>query len=176
MAKSIVIGADVIVPKSLAFKPDMLLKAVDTGMKATAEALRVDFVATTNTWRTKPKFVSTKAAELTYTVSTDNPIWAMLERGTKPHIIRIRRARFLRFQWDGYGSYGAKTKPNFLGSRAARYPKTPQRRIQVRHPGTKARNWIETAQDKYEKLLPKIVQRSVDAVASRIVSQMGGTP
>jgi hypothetical protein len=168
--------ADVIIPKSLALQPSAWIKAIDTGMKSASESLRVDFVATTNTWKRKPKFERYEIGTLQYIIGTDDPIWAMLERGTRPHIIRIRRARFLRFNWDGYGSYGAKTRPNFLGSKNARYPKTPQRRIQVKHPGTEARNWIDTAQQKYQKLLPKIVQRSIDSTANRILSQMGGKP
>lgn len=176
MAKNMIVTADVIIPKSLSLQPDAWIKAIDTGMKSAAESLRVDFVATTNTWNHKPKFQRYDIGKLQYIIGTDDKIWAMLERGTRPHIIRIRRAKALRFNWDGYGSYGAKTRPDFLGSKNARYPKTPQRRIQVKHPGTKARNWIETAQLKYEKLLPKIVQRSIDSTANRILSQMGGTP
>jgi asparagine N-glycosylation enzyme membrane subunit Stt3 len=141
--------------------PVKLQRAITNKLKMTGEAARVDFVATTNTWNHKPKFVASIVDPETVAVGTDDAVWGMLDVGTKPHIIRVKRAKALRFAWNGFGSYGAKTRPGFLGSKNAKYPTTINYRKQVKHPGTKARIWTGTAIIKYQKLLPTIVQRAI---------------
>lgn len=141
--------------------PAKLQRAIINKLHMTGEAARVDFVATTNTWNHKPKFTRTDVDAETIAVGTDDAVWSMLDVGTKPHIIRVKRAKALRFAWNGFGSYGAKTRPGFLGSKNAKYPTTINYRKQVKHPGTKARIWTDTAVIKYQKLLPVIVQRAI---------------
>lgn len=141
--------------------PVKLQRAIINKLHMTGEACAADFEATTNTWNHKPKFTRTDVDAETIAVGTDDAVWGMLDVGTKPHIIRVKRAKFLRFAWNGYGSYGAKTRPGFLGSKNAKYPTKINYRKQVKHPGTKARIWTDTAVIKYQKLLPVIVQRAI---------------
>lgn len=141
--------------------PKKLQRVIINKLNMVGEAARVDFVATTNTWNHKPKFVREVVDAETVAVGTDDAIWAMLDVGTKPHIIRVKHAKALRFAWNGKGSYGAKTKPNYLGSKNAKYPTTINYRKQVKHPGTKARLWTNTVLEKYQRLLPIIVQRAI---------------
>lgn len=151
----------VIVPKN-ALNPEGVRRAILNVMRDTAEAARVDFVATTNTWNHKPKFERKEQRDgVIQQVSTDDSVWGMLERGTRPHIITVKRARFLRFAWDGYGSYGAKTKPGLLSSKGAKYPNRINYRKSVNHPGTKAREWRAAAIKKYSRLMQGIMNRAI---------------
>lgn len=161
---------EVQIPRSLAVDVNRLAKALTDGLDATTEAVRVDFVATTNTWKHKPKFIVKRETPTSRIIYTEDDVWNMLEVGTRPHIIRPKptnRSGMLRFKWDGFGSYGAKTKPGSLSSKGARYPTTPVRRRVVKHPGTKARRWTIAAKDKYRTLMPRIIQRAIDAVHTR---------
>lgn len=150
--------------------PELFARAIQNGFRAVTEAIRADFKATTNTWNHKPKFERKTRGFANMEIVTDDKIWIMLNQGTKPHLILPKptnKSQRLRFKWDGFGSYGAKTKPKFLGSRSARYPKTPVSRRMVRHPGTKARDWIGTAQTKWNKLMPGRIQDAINSVAKR---------
>jgi hypothetical protein len=161
---------EVQIPTRLLFNQKSLSKAIQDGVTSTAEAVRVDFVATTNTWKHKPKFVKKSNGFASTTISTDDQIWNMLEVGTRPHIIKPKptnKSGMLRFRWNGPGSYGAKTRPGWLSSKGAKYPTTPVRRRMVKHPGTKARKWTIAARDKYAKLMPRIMQRAIDSVVTR---------
>ena len=150
-----------IVPQN-ALNPDGLRRAILNTMRDTAEAARVDFVATTNTWDHKPTFERKELdGGTTQQVYTTDEVWGMLERGTRPHIIMVKRAKFLKFAWDGYGSYGAKTKPGLLSSKNARYPTEMNYRKSVNHPGTKAREWRAAAIRKYSKLMQGIMNRAI---------------
>jgi hypothetical protein len=141
--------------------PVKLQRAIINKLQITGNACAADFEATTNTWNHKPTFTSVIVDEETVAVGTDDDVWSMLDVGTKPHIIRVKRAKALRFAWNGFGSYGAKTRPGFLGSKNAKYPTTINYRFKVKHPGTKARIWTDTAVIKYQRLLPIIVQRTI---------------
>lgn len=150
--------------------PQQFAQAIQNGMLGVAEAIRADFKATTITWKHKPRFEKRTKGFADIEIVTDDKIWIMLNYGTKPHLILPKptnKSQRLRFRWDGFGSYKAKTKPNFLGSKGATYPKTLVSRRMVRHPGTKARNWIVTAQTKWNKLMPARIQNAIDSVAKR---------
>lgn len=153
------------IPTALIKDPMKLVKSIDVGMRSVAEAIAADFDATTNTWRNRPDFKVTRKGFATFRISTNHFVWGLLNFGTKPHIIRPRRAKMLRFAWDGKGSYGAKTSVRWLGSRNARYPSTIVYRRIVRHPGTEARDWIGAVADKYDTIAYKVVQRAIDAIA-----------
>jgi hypothetical protein len=153
----------VFVPKELLANPQKLIRAVNNIVRNVAQDVKADFVATTLTWKRKPTFTIERVSETSTTVTTDNPIWIMLNAGTKPHIIRIKNAKFLAFRWDGRGSGKAKTKPGYLGSYKGSSPKTMNYRKSVKHPGTQARVWVATAEAKWEKLFPQVAQRAIDA-------------
>lgn len=65
-----------------------------------------------------------------------------VENGTKPHEIRPRRAKMLRFVQNG----------------AVRFANL------VRHPGTKPRPFMQQARDKAEPLLERNVSEAIDRV------------
>ncbi|HLE04997.1 MAG TPA: hypothetical protein VI729_10365 [Anaerolineales bacterium] len=131
----------------------------------TANIVRDDFQKTVKTWEHKPSFRK-EGPRLTGTglevsVSTNQEIYTYVTRGTRPHLIRTRRARRLRFQTG----FKAKTRPRVISSRAggASGPVAFARAVQ--HPGTQARDFdIEIArrrQKNHENLIRLAIRRSV---------------
>lgn len=153
---------DIIAPKQII--DERKLKAVVTNaLRGAAKAIKVDFMATTATWNKKPTFEVAEQGPDRVSVGTDNEIWGMINAGTKPHIIRVKRAKFLRFQWGGPGSYGAKTKPRQFRSNKGKRGGPLNFRKSVNHPGFAARQYDEAAIEKYEKLMPGILQRAIES-------------
>jgi hypothetical protein len=156
----------VIVPPKLDAK--RLIRGLRNGMKNASENVIVDFMTTTKTWKHQPEFKATEVSAAEWIISTDDSVWSMLDDGTKPHIIRPKRAKRLRFQWGGQGSYKAKTRPGYLGSNKGRVSGPIVFRKQVRHPGTKPRKWTDAAKVKWDRELGDIVQRAIDAEVSNM--------
>lgn len=68
-------------------------------------------------------------------------IWRYVNEGTKPHVIRPRRAKSLRFRWGGPGSYKPKTAVGG-GYGGPGVPSGPERHFMyVNHPGNDAREF-----------------------------------
>ncbi|MCA9326776.1 hypothetical protein KC976_04235 [Candidatus Saccharibacteria bacterium] len=72
--------------------------------------------------------------------------WNRIDKtGARPHVIRPKRGKFLRFVWGGYGSYDAKTKAapaRFGGSGRVSNGRVVFLR-KVNHPGFKPRKFSE---------------------------------
>lgn len=148
------------VPKALLELPERLTRAVENGMQAAAQGVRADFVATTRTWERGVSFTITKPGRYQRVIGTDDDIWAMLNAGTRPHLIAPRRGKALAFATGGR----PKTKPRVLGSSAGSTGSTfVTTRGVVQHPGTKAREWTDVAQQKWQDQLPVVVQRAIDS-------------
>lgn len=110
--------------------------------RAVGNAMKRDFEATTATWKHKPVFtvdVSTKGQGPAVLVGTSDQIYGYVNDGTKPHVIRPKRGRVLRFA----SGYTAKTSPGVIGSGAGGASGGAIFSRQVNHPGTKARNFDE---------------------------------
>lgn len=149
-----------IIPNNLTDSKKMKNVITNT-LRGIAKSVAVDFKTTTYTWKRPIDFDIKEINDGSISVGTDNKIWAMLDAGTKPHRIVPKNAKWLVFRWDGKGSYGAKTRPRFLGSKNARYPKRMNYRKVVNHPGMQAREFTNTAVDKYARLMPQIMARAI---------------
>jgi hypothetical protein len=139
-----------------------MARVITNQLRMTAKSVQVDFIATTLTWKRRPDFTITESKDAVV-IGTDNDIWFMLNVGTRPHVIRIKYAKWLRFRWDGFGTFRAKTVPRQFRSNKGYVGKRLNFRKSVRHPGTKAREYTDAAREKYEKLLPVIMQRAIDS-------------
>src|SRR3990172_9019509 len=100
----------------------------------TANIVRDDFQKTVKTWEHKPSFRK-EGPRLTGTglevsVSTNQEIYTYVTRGTRPHLIRTRRARRLRFQTG----FKAKTRPRGISSRAGGASGPPAFSPAAQHP------------------------------------------
>ncbi|MDX2140300.1 MAG: hypothetical protein SF123_19595 [Chloroflexota bacterium] len=120
-----------------------------------------DFNATVRTWKRKPTFTITTDSKGVISVSTDNPIYGYVNYGTKPHIIRPKRGKYLWFQTG----YKAKTRPRVISSSNGGASGKLARAKQVRHPGTAARQFdkiiAERRRKTYVEEMRKAVQRSL---------------
>lgn len=130
-----------------------------------ASIVKDDFEKTVKTWEHKPTFRK-EGPRLTgdgleVSVSTNQEAYTYVTRGTRPHLIRPRRARRLRFQTG----FKAKTRPRVISSRAGGASGSVAFARAVQHPGTEARDFdIEIArrrQKNHENLVRLAVRRSL---------------
>jgi hypothetical protein len=148
----------VIVPKDLAIDQKRLNRAIENGLDASAQAAKADFDVTTQTWKTDVTF-SIKKRNKARRVTTSNRIYGYVNDGTRPHIIRPKRARVLTFLTP----YRAKTKPRKIRSGRGGVGNTIIYTKIVQHPGTQAREFDKTIQEKWQRALPTTMQRTIDS-------------
>ena len=144
-----------IIPKLRLFDPAKHRTAIDAGMREAADEALEDFRRTTSTWSRSVSFEAKKQAD-GYLIGTDDDVWGMLDKGTKPHSI-VAKKRALRFP----GGYRAKTRPGFIGSSSGGPSGGMVFRKRVFHPGTKARSWSTLIGKKWRARLGPIVQKKI---------------
>lgn len=119
--------------------------------KKNADRARREMKKTAQSWDKQPRFRVTTARgnPLVIRATTDNPIWALLNKGAPPHEIRARNAPRLRFQRD----FTSKTQPRVIKSRrGGKFGNRWRSPVKVRHPGHEPREWTVVIG---EKLNPK---------------------
>lgn len=105
---------------------------------AEARNVKREYEITTRTFsRTKVEFYTRRITSGVYAVGTNNKIYKFLDQGTRPHIIRAKRAKVLRFN----SSFRSKTVPGRLNPRSGKSAGPVAWAKQVKHPGTKARGF-----------------------------------
>ena len=130
-----------------------------TAGNAAAKGAKVDFDVTTQTWKESPEFIIEPRGNDT-AVYTTNKIYFFVDEGTDPHDIAPKNGKYLVF--DG-GGYKAKTRPRVIGSRqgGAGGGKVFTRKV-VHHPGTEAREFSATIQEKWQARYPVIIQQAIN--------------
>lgn len=124
---------------------DELASAIDAEVKPDLLAY---FERVTKSWRNDQTFVAKKnitqksVSVNVYPTGPNAQIWKYVSGGTRPHIIMPRRARALRFEWGGPGSYKPKTTTGggYRGPGVVVGGKTVFR-AWVKHPGNKPRRF-----------------------------------
>lgn len=109
-------------------------------MKNLQKSVADDQERTVATWKRKPTFyskvvVGKDSIELHF--GTDNEIYGYVDKGTKPHVIRARTKKGLIFLTGGTPKTFPDVIQSFPGSRGTQW----NRKMSVKHPGTKARNF-----------------------------------
>ncbi len=145
-----------------AIKPQRLkldafrLELLNAMRKAGRTIIREDFEPTTATWEHEVTFdmaVSLKQPGPTVTITTQDDVWNMLDKGTQPHEIWAgaytgkSKAKVLAFP----SAFSPKTRPRQLKSYSGRRGGETVFRPYVEHPGTEAREWTKTAASKRRK-------------------------
>lgn len=130
-----------------------LPEVVNAEMAAVANDAKGDFEKTTATWKNRPKFHIVRRPR-SWTVTTDDPRYRFVDKGTRPHLIRPKGNKPLAFA----AQYQAKTKPRVIASRAGGSSgPTVFTRKPVHHPGTKAREFSATIFAKWQrKTAPRV--------------------
>jgi len=131
-------------------------KAYKRAADIAAHLLVLDLEQTHATWRTPVRWiVKIRAHEVE--VRTKSQVWAYVDQGTRPHIIRPRRRRRLVFR----AGYRAKTRPGSIVSGAGGPFGPIVVARQVLHPGTKARGFTQRLRAKWNKKWPHMLQRAI---------------
>ncbi len=124
-----------------------------------AESVKL-YQKTTRTWKHKPDFYARRTAR-GVAINTNSVIYGYVDFGTRPHVIRARRAPFLVFRWP----YKAATKPRVIASYRAQYGDNWARKKSVKHPGIKARNFTDEITKRMQKRAASIMRKQIkDAI------------
>lgn len=128
----------------------------------TATAVEEDFARTTATWSHDVPFTAV-VQSWTRIVLTQEAIYNMLNKGTRPHTI-APKGRALIFQVP----YSAKSTPGVIASRSGGPGgQTVYSRAPVQHPGTEARGWDTTIAETYLALFPVRMQQAITGAVKR---------
>lgn len=150
------VSVQVTLPKAGLVDIARLRRELDTGLDDSAQRVQANLEKPTSTWQTKVAF-QIKAIANGRTISTTNEIYGYVSKGTRPHIIRARNARYLNFP----SASSPKTSPGSLDSGAGSRGPADTFRRQVRHPGTDARNFDKAAAKLAENEFPRRMQEAV---------------
>ena len=164
--------------KPSAFKNKAFRDAIMRGAEAYAKELLADFEKTTETWKTEVEFekvVDYRPKGPEVFVGTDNEIYGYVNDGTDPHPIFPVRAKALRFQWGGKGSYTPKTAPRVIGSQAGG-PSGPIvfRGAVWKHPGTKGRHFDEEIEKKHQPKFKRAMEKAMSDARKKSGHAIGG--
>jgi hypothetical protein len=128
------------------------------------EALRL-YRLCTWTWKHRPEFQVDAKQEGDTTIrldmGTDSAVFGYVDWGTRPHVIRAKHAKTLRFM----SGYSAKTIPGVFGSKQGGPFGQPVFRRQVMHPGIKPRNFTRNIFKLLTKEGPGIMEAALKRVA-----------
>lgn len=126
------------------------------GLDATVNQIALDAEAeyhkVTRTWRHQPQFVIHQVRTAQYTVTTDDPIFHFLDKGT-----RVRRALMSR-------DWVSKTKPRFIASYNGRGQVLFISR-KLNRPGIQAREWSKIIHDRLQPGAANRLRRTLAALA-----------
>lgn len=150
----------VILPKKLVCDPVRMARALTNALNATAKAVQTDFRVTTATWQHKPDFRITSPTQWSREVATDDPVYAMLNKGTKAHEIAPKAGGVLAFSTP----FRPKSRARYIGSNVGSTGNVSViRRTTVHHPGTAPREWSKAIKSKWQRQFAVTMQRSIDA-------------
>lgn len=152
----------VILPKKFSTDPRKMAQAITNTLNATALGIKADFEVTAQTWSDKPAFAIISPTTYTRAIGTEHAIYTMLNKGTRPHIIRPKAGGVLVFRTP----FQSKTLPRQIASGPGRKGAAQVfTRGPINHPGTAARQWDTTIAEKWQKQFPTVMQRAIDAAA-----------
>lgn len=145
-------------PKKL--KDKVFREFTEKAMAGIGKGMKSDFEKTTATWNTDVTFEVIESAgkdKIEVLAGTDNEIYGFVDKGTKAHRIVPKRAPALRFQ----GTYKAKTTPGVLSSKSGGSSGDVIYSQGVNHPGTKARNFSQAIEKKWQPKLKREIEKAL---------------
>ena len=141
--------------KSAQMRADLVAAVVATGKEIDAF-----FLLTYATFDHKPRFVIENKDEenkISAAVYTTDQIYAWINDGTKPHVIRPKKAKMLAFP----SAFRPKTSKAVLTSGQGYKSSSRVLALQVEHPGTEARSFDERIE---KKAIPNFKKRVAAAM------------
>lgn len=143
-------------PKATRQKFQAVEAAVTAAFQQGAKELLEDFAKTYQTWEHKPR-PRVRVGRAGVEVRVDDEIWNYVDKGTRPHVIRARRAAVLAFT----SGYTAKTRPGSIIARSGGPSGEKVFAKEVMHPGTKARGFSRRLKAKWKEKWPRLVGQAV---------------
>lgn len=153
------------------FQSEAVMKTLRSEMEKYAPFIKKDFERLVQPWEgDKPKFVpvlKVKSSQIVIEIRVTGSKLAKnkfmwLNLGTKPHIIKAKRAKYLRFQ-TGYQP-GSKPNQTFT-SKPKQADGAFVQKKQVHHPGFPARNWSKLLVDAHQKPFERWMEAAMRAAA-----------
>lgn len=141
-------------------------RAIEQAVDKTANLIHRDYRSTVATWEHKVTFTQTvdkRGGVFAIEVSTDDDIYGYVDRGTRPHVIRPKRARALRFR----GGYRAKTRVGVIGSRQGGAFGATVHAMSVNHPGFPGRKFSETIRRRRRTTLQQEASQNIAKIARK---------
>lgn len=145
-----------LIPKRPLFDRAALAQAIERELDQQTQKALKEFEKSTSTWTHKPNFTVTKrTGEREDGTSDEN--YNRVSQGTRPHIIRPVSAKRLSF----VGGYVPKTMPGSISSKSGGASGSRVFAKEVRHPGTKPRNFDKLVKEAVEKGLVTGLQQAI---------------
>lgn len=150
----------VFVPKTVFNDAHAVQSIQHVMLQKTQPELRKEFEKTVRSWDNKPNWTFEHyfgVGILSVKVLTYSTQYRLVNTGAKPHPIRPRKARMLRFQ----NGYRAKSRPRLIGSFAGgKYGEFVTARA-VHHPGFEAREFDKEIAEQYQDTFRKDIQDAI---------------
>lgn len=133
-----------------------LEREMEAGLDETADETEELYKKTVKTWKHKVTFRKMKTSNGRSIYTTDK-IYQYVDKGTKPHVIRAKRAPNLRFMSQGFKP---KTTPGKIDSVAGAPADSGfVSKKQVNHPGNEARGFSTDIEAKMSKRYYVVMRR-----------------
>lgn len=139
-------------------------KAFQQGAQRGAALVLRDLEVTVRTWTHKPAFdvtITQSKGDYSVTAGTDSDIYGFVDSGTKAHVIRPKRSKYLRFS----SGYRAKTRVGIIGSQQGGAFGSDQFAAQVFHPGFPGRNFTKNIARRRQVSIQQEVSQAIAKVA-----------
>lgn len=159
-----------VTPGPLRFKA--MMAAIREGLQEGGEMLLKQHERVTRTWKPPVDFdmkvsrVWPIGRSASVTITTEDVRWIWTDLGTKPHMIRPKKAPRLVFPT----AFSPKSKPRSLRARKGYSGGPLAYAMEVHHPGTTPRLFTETIRKKYGPKFQKIMDKAM-ADAARASGQ-----
>lgn len=136
-----IMALQAIIPSDPLIDVSIMEKELMQAINQTIQLVDSDFQKTIATWNTDVVFLVKTAARkgdsLEGSVTTSSKIYKYVAMGTKPHVIKPKNAKVLKFK----SIYKPKTRINTIGSSTGGASGDDVFSQGVQHPGTEARNF-----------------------------------
>jgi hypothetical protein len=155
-----------IVPRNPLYQTAPFQAEIQKALDKVGKGMKGDFEGTVSTWKHKPEFsvkTTLTAGNAQVEVTTDDEIYGYVSGGTKPHEIRPKTAKILRFQ----GGFVAKTSPRSINSGGGGASGDFVFTNVVHHPGNAPRHFERQVVVRYQDVLPGLIQSAIHAAISK---------
>jgi hypothetical protein len=140
-----------------------VVKALEAAQQRAAKELLADYQKTTQTWDNQPAW-TVRVSRREIAVFTKSEVWNWVDKGTRPHTIRVRRAKALAFA----SGYTAKTRPGSIIAQPGGPSGDTRFAIEVEHPGTKPRRFSDRLRAKWKTKWPRDLQAAITKAGGRV--------